>query len=366
MRIRIAKSNDNSKVKEAIVRITSILAALSVTSIFIAVLGLNPFEVYKAMLEGCFGSAYRLEETIIKTIPLLITSLGIAIAFRMKFWNIGAEGQMIMGAFTATFFALHFGDFPRPLLLTLMVIAGMIGGGLWGLFAAFLKVKFDANETIVTLMMNYIALKWIVYLQYGPWKDSNSLGFPKIANFTDNAILPEFLNLHIGWIFALILVVLAHWFIHYTKKGFEIQVLGESENTARYAGMDVGRIILLTLFLSGGIAGLAGMIQASAVDNTLSIQTTGGVGYTAIIIAWLSNLSAPLAIIVSFLFAILTQGASYIQTVYQIPQSAAQIIQGMILCFVLGGEFFTQYKFIVDVKPNKGQLLGKEETHNGF
>lgn len=366
MRVRIAKSNETTRAKDAIVRVTSIIAALMVTSIFIAILGLNPLQVYKAMLEGCFGSSYRFEETIIKTIPLLITSLGIAIAFRMKFWNIGAEGQMIMGAFLATYVALHFSSLPKPILLTSMVIAGVIGGGLWAFAAAFLKTRFNANETIVTLMMNYIALKWIVYLQYGPWKDPNSLGFPKIPNFCDSAILPDFLGVHVGWLFALVLVILVHLFIHHTKKGFEIQVLGESENTARYAGVDVNITILLALFLSGGIAGLAGMIQASAVDNTLSIQTTGGVGYTAIIIAWLSNLSAPLAIVVAFLFAVLTQGASYIQTVYQIPQSAAQIIQGMILCFVLGGEFFTQYKLIFELKPTRNLSTVKEEVHNEF
>lgn len=362
MPVRITRSNDTTKIKDTVVRITSIIAALMVTSIFIAVLGLKPFEVYRAMLEGCFGSAYRTEETIIKAIPLLIVSLGISIAFRMKFWNIGAEGQMIMGAFAATFFALHFPNLPKPALLSLMIAASIIGGGLWAFCSAFLKVKFNASETIVTLMMNYIALKWIVYLQYGPWKDPNSLGFPKIANFSDNAILPEFLGIHIGWVFALILVVLVHLFIHQTKKGFEIQVLGESENTARYIGMDVNKTVLLALFLSGSIAGLAGMIQASAVDSTLSVQTTGGVGYTAIIIAWLANLSAPLAILVSFLFAILTQGASYIQTVYQIPQSAAQIIQGIILCFVLGGEFFTKYKLVFDVKLGKGK---HSSSHKG-
>ena len=150
------------------------------------------------MIQGAFGSAYRIEQTIVAAVPLIIISLGVAIAFKMKFWNIGGEGQVIMGAFFASFLALNYQHLSRPLLLLLMVVAGFIGGALWGLIPAFLKAKWDTNETIVTLMLNYIALKWVTYLQYGPWKDPASLGFPKIANFTENAILPKLFGVHIG------------------------------------------------------------------------------------------------------------------------------------------------------------------------
>lgn len=352
MSVRIAQIGGMSKKTEAAIRIGSIFAALIVTSIFILFIKLNPIKVYTTMIEGCFGSTYRTQETIVKAIPLLLIGLGIAIAFKMKFWNIGGEGQMAMGAIGATFVALQFPDMSKPLLLLLMALAGIVAGGLWAFLAAVLKVKFGTNETIVTLMLNYIALKIITYLQYGPWKDPSSLGFPKIASFSENATLPTIFGVHIGWIISVILVVAIYLFMNHTKKGFEIQMIGESENTARYAGINVGKTILLALFISGAISGLAGMLQVSGVDGTLSTQTTGGAGFTAIIVIWLSNLNAVLALVVSVLFAVLIQGASYIQTVYQIPASAAQIIEGIILCFVLAGEFFTKYKVIFDIKKS--------------
>lgn len=345
--VRIAKRTGLSRSKAAGYRFMAVVMALIASGIFISLLGHNPLEVYISMINGAFGTAHRIKETILKTIPLVITSLGIAVAFRMKFWNIGAEGQIFMGAFAASFFALRFPDMPKPLLLLLMAAAGIIGGGLWALVPAFFKAQFGTNETLMTLMMNYIALKWVTYLQYGPWRDPKANGFPIIARFSDNAVLPKVLGVHMGWIIMLILIAVIHIYIHYTKKGYEISVLGESENTARYAGMDMKSIIITTIMLSGGLCGLTGMIQASAVNNTLAVEVTGGVGYTAIITTWLAQLSAPVVLLVSFLFAALVQGGAFIQTAFQIPQAAASIMQGMILFFVLGSEFFIQYKLAI-------------------
>jgi len=347
MSIRAIKKSEPSRIQASVIRLGAIILALLTSSIFIMLLNLNPIEVYAKMVQGAFGTAYRSKETIIGAIPLLITSLGISIAFRMQFWNIGGEGQIAMGAFAASFVALQMSYLPKPVMLLLMIFAGMLAGGLWALIPAFFKAQWETNETIVTLMMNYIALKWIMYLQYGPWKDPNSLGFPKIATFTDNAVLPKLLGVHIGWVMALILVVAVHIFINHTKKGYEIAVIGESFNTARYAGIHIKSTILIAILLSGGLCGLVGMIQASAVNNTLSVEVTGGVGYTAIITAWLASLSAPAILVVSILFAALLEGGSYIQTVFGIPQSAALILQGIILFFVLGSEFFVRHKFIL-------------------
>ena len=356
--IRIAKRSEVSKNRNVLTRIAAIIMALMLSALFIVFLGHDPLKVYLSMIEGSFGSVYRFKETIISTIPLTITSLGILLAFKMKFWNIGAEGQMIMGAFLASYFALNYPDMNRLALLTLMLVAGAVGGGIWGLIPAYFKSKYGTNEVLFTLMMNYIALKWITYLQYGPWKDKNALGFPKIPNFTSNAVLPKLFGIHVGWLIAIILTALVYVFIHYTKKGYEINVIGESESTGAYAGMNVRKIILQAMFLGGALAGISGMIQASAVSGTLSVEVTGGVGYTAIIVTWLSGLSAPLIVIVSFLFAILIQGGSYIQTAFQIPQSAAQILQGMILLFVLGSEFFVKYQIIyknIKLKKKEGK-----------
>lgn len=348
--IRIAKRSDVSKRRNIAARSAAVLLALALSALFIVFLGHNPIKVYISMLEGSFGSLYRIKETIIKTIPLTITSLGILMAFKMKFWNIGAEGQMLMGAFLASYFALNYPEMNRMGLLLLMMAAGAVGGGLWALIPAWFKSRYATNEVLFTLMMNYIALKWVTYLQYGPWRDKSALGFPKIPNFTTNAILPKWMGIHAGWFIALLLTALVYLLIHYTKKGYEINVIGESESTGAYAGMNVRRIILQAMFMGGALAGISGMIQASAVSNTLSVEVTGGVGYTAIIVTWLSGLSAPLIVVVSFLFAVLIQGGSYIQTAFQIPQSAAQILQGMILLFVLGSEFFVKYRIILKDK----------------
>ncbi|NLI92988.1 MAG: ABC transporter permease [Peptococcaceae bacterium] len=350
MQFRLVKIAETSKKKQTFIFLAAILLALFTTGLFIMFLGHDPVKVYLSLVNGAFGSRYRIEQTLIKAIPLIITSLGIAIAFRMKFWNIGAEGQITMGAFCASYLALNYSYLPRPVLLSLMLLGGFIGGSIWGIIPAFFKAKWGTNETIVTLMMNYVALKWIIYLQYGPWKDPAALGFPKIPNFAENAILPKFLGLHIGWVIALFLVISVHIFMNYSKKGFEIAVIGESVNTARYAGIEIFKTIVLAMFLSGGICGLVGMIQASGVNLTLSKDITGGVGYTAIITAWLGALKPHWIVLVSILFAALVQGSSYIQTAFGISAASAQLLEAIILFFVLGSDFFAKYRLVIDWK----------------
>lgn len=343
--MRFVKRPGITRARSAAIRFFSILLALILSAVFIYILtGQNPLDVYGSMLKGILGSRYRINEIVKTAVPLIITSLGISAAFKMKFWNIGGEGQICMGAFAASFFALRFPNLPKPLLLLIMAIAGITGGAVWALIPAFFRAKWRTNETIITLMLNYIALKYITYLQYGPWKDPKAIGFPKIADFSDSAILPKLLGVHIGWVIAAILVVLMYIFMNRSKLGFEIAVIGESENTARYAGINVAKTIMAAMLISGGLCGLTGMIQASAISNTLSVDVSGGVGYTAIIISWLSGLSAPVIAVVSLLFAALVQGANYIQTAYNIPAAMAQMLQGTILFFVLGSEFFIQFK----------------------
>ena len=343
---KVIKRGEMSSAARIGVQIAGVVLALVAAAVFLLFVGLNPLEVYAEMLKGSYATPYRVRQTIIMAVPLIIISLGIAIAFRMKFWNIGAEGQVLMGGFLGAYFAYNFADLPKPLLLTVMLIAGILGGGLWALIPGILKARFNTSESITTLMLNYVALGWIQYLQYGPWKDPKAMGMPKMPLFADNAVLPDVFGVHIGWIIALVLVVLVYLFMNYSKKGFELAILGESENTARYAGVNIRRTMLLAVFLSGALSGLAGIIQASAVNTQLSVGLAGGIGYTAIITAWLSGLSAPVIVLVCLLFATLTQGGSYIQTVFGIPAAAAQILQALILFFVLGSNFFTRYKII--------------------
>ncbi len=336
--------------RDTLMRIVAALCALASAAVVLALLGYNPFAVYAKIVEGSLGSAYRLKETIHKVIPLVVLSLGIAVAFKMKFWNIGAEGQFYMGAFGASLVAFGLKELPSYLMLPLMFGCGALCGGLWASIPALLKSRLGTNETLVTLMLNYIAIKWISYLQYGPWKDPRAGGFPRIPAYPDAAVLPSVLGVHMGWIIALVLAALVYLLLGRTKLGYEIAVLGESETTARYAGISVTRVTLMAILISGGLCGIAGMMQASAIEQSLSDQLSGGLGFTAVITTWLARLSAPGIVVVSFLFAMLLQGGSYLQSAMQIPSSVSGILQGIILFFVLGSEFFIQYSIVFKKK----------------
>lgn len=342
--MQIVKREGASVKQIIIIRLIAVIAAIMVSGAFIVFLGYDPVEVYTNMISGALGSKIRFKSTLLEMIPLVITSLGILVAFKMKFWNIGGEGQILMGAFAASYVALYVNWLPKFLVLPVMFLAGFLAGGLWGLIPAFFKAKFGANETIMTLMLNYIATQWVTYLQYGPWRDPSLKGFAKIPNFPDYALLPKVFGIHIGLIISLVLVFVIWWFLKRTKRGFEIAVVGESLSTARYAGMDISRIIITTMLLSGGLCGITGVIQSAGVNKTLTMNVSSGYGFTAVITTYLSGLSAPRVLIVSFLFAILLQGGSYIQSALQIPQAAADVLQGMILFCALGSEFFIRYK----------------------
>lgn len=341
--LKITKRADLPRNKAIVIRIISIALSLVFAGLVIAALGYNPIDVFANMITGALGSASRIRQTVLKAVPLIITSLGILVAFKMKFWNIGGEGQIIMGAFAASAVAL-FTDLPKPAMLLCMALAAMVAGGIWAFIPAIFKAKMGTNETIFTLMLNYIAIKFVTYLQYGPWKDPGSQGFPKVADFPDNAILPSLGGVHMGWLIAIILVVLIHIFLNHTKKGFEVSVVGESVQTAKYAGMNISSIIILSMLLSGGLCGLTGMIQASAVEKTLTSALSANYGFTAIITTWLSGLNAIAALFVCAAFAVLVQGGNYIQISMSVPAAVADMIQAIILFFVLGSEFFLQYK----------------------
>ncbi len=342
--IQLSKRNELSLYQKITVKFTAILMALVALAIVLWVLGHNPITVYIELVKGSLGSLYRVKETINVVIPLTMTALGVLLAFKMKFWNIGAEGQIVMGAVAGSYVALFHSDLPRPILLLVMSLVAMIAGGLWAFIPGYFKVKYNSNETLFTLMMNYLAIQLVVFLQFSLWKDPKGFGFAKIAQFDANAIFPSVFGVHIGWIITLALVGIIYVLINHTKLGYEIAVVGTSQNTAKYAGMDVRATILKTIFLSGAVAGLVGIFQASAINGTLSVQVGGGYGFTAIIIAWLSGMSPIVIPFTAFFFAILTQGSSYIQTVFQIPQAVAEIMQAVILLFALGSEFFVAYR----------------------
>lgn len=349
--IRTVKNLERSQFEIMRLRVMAFIFALVAGGLFIIMIGYNPIELYGTIISGAFRSKMAIQATIKIMIPLLMSSLGVTLAFKMKFWNIGAEGQIIMGAVFSSYFALFHSNLPHGLLLLIMFVAGFIGGGLWGLIPAIFKTKFNTNETLFTLMLNYIALHVISFLRDGPWKDPGSSGFPKIARFVPNAQLDKVLGIQFGWIIGLILVVIIFIYLRYTKQGYEINVVGESQSTARYAGMNVKKIILRTMILSGGVCGITGVIQSAGSDMTLASSVAGGVGFTAIIVAWLANLNPVGILLVSFLFSVLEKGSSVMQSTYGLSTYSAAVLQGIILFFILGCEFFVRYKFIFG---NKG------------
>ena len=313
---------------------------------FLALAGVSPITAYKEMLHGAFGSKYGLSETIVKTIPLILTGLAVAVAFRMLLWNIGAEGQLYMGAIGATWMALLTMDsLPAPAVIPLMFIAGFIFGGLWGLIPGLLKAGWDANEIITTLMLNYVAINLCDYLVYGPWKDPKGMGFPLTRQFADSACLPQFFRtrVHAGLFFALIAVVIIYIIMYKCKWGYEIRVIGENIKAARYGGISVVKNILLVMLLSGGLAGIAGMAEVSGIIHRLQHGFSPGYGYTAIIVAWLARLNPLAMTVVAFLFGALLVGGDQLQLTMKLPGSMVGIIQGAILFAVLGGEIFSRY-----------------------
>lgn len=329
--------------KAALLRVSAVLLALVVGGLILLCLGYNPVMVYQTMLSGALAKKTARASVVRNAVPLAIVALGVTLAFKMKFWNIGAEGQICIGAIAASFFAYSF-DWPSWLLLTVMAVAGFIAGGLWGLIPAIFKTKFGTNETLFTLMMNYIAAYFIQYLREGPWRDPAKNGFPEMPRFAAAARLPSVLGVHAGWIFALAIALFVLIYLRYTKHGYELTVVGDNITTARYAGMPVNRIILRTMFISAGICGLSGMIQASGANKMLTDSVAGGDGFTAIIVAWLARLSPAAILIVAVMFGVLKKGCASVETVYKISSEFFGILQGIILFFVLGIEFFITYR----------------------
>ena len=308
------------------IRVASIVFALIVGGLLLLALGYSPLKAYGTIIDGSLGSKTFVRQTIKIAIPLLGCALAIAPCFKMHFWNIGAEGQITAGAIGATFFALKFGKtMPQLPLLLIMAVAAILCGGLWALIPAFFKAKWNTNETLFTLMMNYIIIGVVKWLQGGPWEAPPS-GSQMIAQFAGNAKLPSVLGVHCGWIIVLVLTVLMFIYMRYTKHGYEIAVIGDSSNTARYAGMNVGRIMMRTMFLSGAIC---------------------GVGFTAISVAWLAQLNPFAMIIIASMLAVLTKGSQTLNTRMQVPSTIADILTGFILLCMLGCEFFINYKISV-------------------
>lgn len=350
--VRLAKRTDMSRRNMWLIRVGSIIIALILGCLPMLLTGNNPFAAYGVIIQGSVSRPVYLKQTIRTAIPLLGCALAIAPCFKMKFWNIGAEGQITMGAMVSTYFALFWYDrIPHVPLLIIMAVTGAIAGGLWAFIPAFFKAKWNTNETLFTLMMNYIAIGIVAWLQGGPWEGRK--GSQLIPMFDKAARLPTVFGVNCGWIIVLVLVVFMYIYMSKTKQGYEIAVIGDSVNTARYAGMNVGWIMMRTMFLSGAISGLVGFIIVSGANFTLYSGVADGVGFTSITVAWLSQLNSFAMIAISMILAILEKGSNTLQTRMSVPASIADIITGILLFCMLSCEFFINYKLIFRHKENK-------------
>ena len=334
MKVVLEKRLEQSLKAQIGLPVLSALMALVFCGVFFALTGKDPLLVYESMFSGALGNDYGLSETFVKMIPMALCALGIAVAFRMQIWNIGAEGQFYMGACAATWVPLNFPDLPAAVMLPAMFILGALAGGLWGLVAGWFKTKWLVNELISTLMMNYIAILWVDYLVYGDWRDPNGLNFPLTAAFPDAAMLPSFgdLRVHAGIFVVFIAAAVFTVLFKSSRWGYETMVIGSNPAAARYAGMDIARNVLIAMFISGAVCGLAGMVEVSGIVGKLQHGISPGYGYTAIIIAWLARLNPPAIILVSFLFAVIHVGGFMLQTM-GISAAAATMLQGAVLFF---------------------------------
>ena len=351
MAIKFEKRLNPSIAMNVAVPLLSLVAALAVGALFLTLTGRDPVEVYEAMFKGALGSRYGLSETVVKAIPLMLCALGISAAFRMQLWNIGAEGQFYMGAFAASWLPLTFPELPAVLMLPGMMLLGAAAGGLWGLAPAVLRARWKVNEIITTLMFNYVAILWVDYLVYGPWKDPKGFNFPFSAKFPAAAALPTFgdSRIHMGLFIALLLAVFFWIIFEKSRWGYEIKVIGSSESAARYAGMNISRNIFQVMILSGAVCGLAGMTEVSGIVGRLQPGLSPGYGYTAIIVAWISKLHPAAILVVSVLFGGLQVGGFFVQTM-GVPASVSSMLQGAVLFFVVGGEFLTKYRIVISRK----------------
>ncbi len=356
--VRIVKRSSLPMWKSLLVRITAIVLSLIVSAVVINLITkLNPLSVYTSMWKGAFGLELRTWNTIRDMMLLLCIAIGLAPAFKMKFWNIGAEGQILVGGIVSAACMVYIGDkLPTVLMLLVMAAVSAVAGAVWGLIPAIFKAKWNTNETLFTLMMNYVAIQ-ITSFMVDIWDKKGSHSVGVINAQTKAGWFPQIMEKQymLNVIIVLVLTVAMFVYLKKTKQGYEISVVGESENTARYAGINVKSVILRTMLISGAICGIAGFIEVAGVSHTISVNTAGGRGFTAIIVAWLAKFNTFTMILISLLLVFLDKGAVQIASDFRLNEYASEMITGIILFFILGSEFFINYKLIFRHSHKEGR-----------
>lgn len=345
--IQISKRGAVSRKRSIAVRLAAIVLAIVVCALItMATTGTDPFAVFSAFINGSFGSERKLWIFLQDTAILLIISLAVTPAFKMHCWNLGAEGQVLAGAMAAVVCMVLMGDTTsNGALIACMVIASVVTGALWAGIPAFFKAKFNTNETLFTLMMNYVATQLVAYFCV-KWENPKGSGIIGIINqSTEAGWLPQLGNKYLLVILvAVIMTVLIYFYLNYTKHGYEIAVVGESERTARYIGIKVPRVIIRTMLFSGAICGVAGLLLVGGIHHTVSTSLVGGQGFTAVMVSWLAAFNPIVMILTSALLIFMGSGANQLASSCGLNQSFGDILTGVLIFFIIGSEFFVQYK----------------------
>ena len=348
--IHITKRDEMPWWQSWLVRITAVLLALIVSgAVTIMLTGQNPLEVYATMFKGAFGTTRRIWQLMQNVALLLCIALAVTPAFKMRFWNIGAEGQVLIGGLAAAACMITLGSkLPIWLLMTVMVVCSIAAGAIWGIIPAVCKASWGTNETLFTLMMNYVAMQLIQYC-IAKWEVPKGSGKIGIINQSGHeGWFPSLFgqDYAINIIIVIAILIIMYVYLNFSKHGYELSVVGESENTARYVGINVKKTIVRTMALSGAICGIAGLILVAGTNHTIATTTADGRGFTAIMVSWLAKFNPIYMILTSFLLVFLDRGASEIATVFRLNEAFADIISGIILFFIIGSEFFINYKLV--------------------
>jgi len=333
----------------------AVVVSLMISGAIIAAVGGDPIASFTHMLNTSFGSVGALSDTLVKATPLILTGLACALAFRMRLWNIGAEGQFLLGAWGASavvLIPLVPAGTPAIVLIPLMMLAGMIAGGMWGLIPGLLKARLGVNEIIVTLMLNYIALFWIQFWVFGAWSEA---GFQQTKAFPREAWLPRLsdfssavqgfggLTVHLGFVFGLVAAGVMWLLLERSRWGYEIRLIGDSPRAARYAGIDIGKRVIVVFAISGALAGLAGMAEVNGAVHRLQDHISPGYGFTAIIVAYLAKFRPGRVVVASILFGALILAGREIQ-----PSGVPAMIQGIILFTLIVADVLVRYRVRIE------------------
>ena len=342
-RIQFQRKNRISKKEDVLYSLYAILIALFLGGIFIVFNKSNPFLAYKNILKATLGSPYGLSETLVKTIPLIFTGLSVGIALKSRIWNIGAEGQLYFGALFGTAVALYFPEMPKIISISFVFATGFMGGAIFALIPAILKIKLKINEVITTLLLNYVAINVVDFFIYGAWKGPDN--FPYTKEFPNCFQLwqLDFGRLHFGLFFALLCVATIYVLLNHTKFGYKIRITGSSRKAAKYAGIKVNKIFFLVFLISGGLAGLAGVSEICGIQHKLHHAISSEYGYTGIIVAWLARSNPFIIVLFSFFLSIIFIGTESLQISIGLPASIGKIIQSLLLFAILGSELFKNY-----------------------